>query len=43
MLIDNTDTIVNVKYWKDKKNYWFYRIIYNSNSQLLLYMRRLIK
>jgi len=43
MLIDNTNTIVNVKYWKDFTGETFRRIILNTNSQLFLYMRRLIK
>mgnify|MGYP003679690672 FL=1 len=43
MLIDNTNTIINTKVWKDVKDDTFIRIIFDTNSQLFLHIRRLFK
>ena len=44
MLIDNNNTIINIRYWKDRKDEVFYLKVFKdnfANPLLFFFMRRL--
>ena len=46
MLIDNNNTIINIRYWKDRKDKVFYLKVFKdnfANPLLFFFMRRLLK
>jgi|TARA_R110001632_G_scaffold137391_1_gene253026 hypothetical protein len=46
MLIDNNNTIINIRYWKDRKDEVFYLKVFKdnfANPLLFFFMRRLLK